>query len=200
MSDRTARKMAKDSILHDSMRVAPIFARVFRKLYGHPCWLVKPGYAGFLTMEFGEPHLEIREPTDSHAASKQVRELFARRMVTVRGDWHLWICWCDWAVFSNGKIIGELSTTRRIQRAAHVLDGQKLISFSLGKRKGHSVFEFDLGARLETLPYDRKSEQWMLFTPTGRVLTLRADDQYSYEPGDTAADSKKWKPVRGKDR
>jgi hypothetical protein len=39
-----------------------VFAETFSKLYGLPCWDVKPGLFPSLTLEFGEPHLDIREP------------------------------------------------------------------------------------------------------------------------------------------
>jgi hypothetical protein len=37
------------------------FEKVFKGILGKPCWDVKPGHGSFLTMEFGKPHLEVRE-------------------------------------------------------------------------------------------------------------------------------------------
>jgi hypothetical protein len=69
------------------MQIAPIFHRVFREIYGKPCWNVRPGYGSFLTLEFGKPHLDVREPA---AASKddslRVQRLLARRSVFVHGE------------------------------------------------------------------------------------------------------------------
>ena len=44
------------------MPVNPVFERVFRKLYGKPCWGVTNWYGSGIHFEFGKPHLEIREP------------------------------------------------------------------------------------------------------------------------------------------
>src|SRR4051812_45142066 len=98
------------------MRVDPIFQRTFSELYGKAAWGVKPGFGSFITLEFGRPHLEIREPiSPKSAVSKKLRDVLARRQIVVRGDWHLWIYCCKWQVFSGGRRIG-FSESRDIQR------------------------------------------------------------------------------------
>ena len=177
-------------------RLDPVFGRVFRKLYNLPCWNVKPGYSSFLTFEFGQPHLRIDEPRKPKGeVSPRVRKLLARRRIYVHGDWHLWIYCCDWGVFESGKIVGDCSSKSRIQKAAWALDGQKLVAVTIVPRGTRSIFEFDLGGRLETRPYDRRSEQWMLYCPSGRVLTFRADKMYSYGPGNRALKERNWRPI-----
>jgi hypothetical protein len=178
------------------MQTVPIFYKVFRELYGEPCWNVKPGYGSTLTLEFGKPHLDVSEPTVARkGASRRVRRSLARRRVFVHGEWHLWIYSCAWEVLSNGKHVGNGSTERSMRRAADLLDGQKLIGFSFSSKKVQCVFEFDLGATLRTVPYDKKGEQWMLYTPEGKILTLRADRRYQYTRTDLPRDRGPWKPA-----
>jgi hypothetical protein len=178
------------------MKIAPIFQRAFSSLYGQPCWGVRPGYGSFLTLEFGAPHLEVREPImASKTASAKVRISLARRNVYPRGEWHLWIYCCDWELLSNGKRIADGSTRNKMRRAADVLNGQKLTRFSVSPRKILCTFEFDLGAVLTTRPFDKKSEQWLLYEPEHRVLVLRADGHYRYERSNAPEDPKKWKPI-----
>jgi hypothetical protein len=178
------------------MDIVPIFHKVFRELYGEPCWNVKPGYGSFLTLEFGKPHLEVREPSvASKDASGKVRRLLARRSIFVHGEWHLRIASCAWEVLSNGKHVGNGSTKPSMRRAADLLDGQKLTRFSFLPEKAWSVFEFDLGATLRTVPYDRKSELWVLHTPTQKALTLRADRRYQYMRADLPEDRGLWRPA-----
>jgi len=154
---------------------------VFSRLYRVPCWGVKPGIFPSLTLEFGEPQLHIREPMEpSNVASPKVQQLLRRRHVVVHGAWHLWIYYCHWSVFHNEKLVGDSSSPKRVQRAAHSLNGQALIAFDLTLRGCTCVFEFDLGGRLVTRPCNRHGEQWLLFTPSGKVLVLRADKRYSY--------------------
>lgn len=169
----------------------------FRKLLGKPCWGVKRGWGSFLTLEFGEPHLKIYEPRESTSESKKVREAAARRLAYVGGDWHLWIYCCAWGVFDeSGQLVGDSSTKKSIDRAARFLNGQALSSSTLIPRGMHTVLEFDLGARLETKPYDRRSEQWMLYEPAGKVLTVRADKRYTYGSADSTPEQMRWLPIQ----
>ncbi len=179
-----------------SIAINRVFERVFRPVYGLPCWGVQPGCGSFLTLEFGEPHLRIREPIDSeNKVPLRVKRHLARRRVFVKGQWHLWIYCCDWSVYENGKVKGDSTSRRRIRRAAEVLDGQKLTSVTITPRGCRSVFKFDLGARLETKPFDRKSEQWMFFQLSGKILTLRADKKYSHIKSNTQPNFEQWRPI-----
>jgi hypothetical protein len=76
------------------------------------------------------------------------------------------------------------------------MDGEKLVRFTLVPRGLHCTFEFDLGSILVTKPFSRTHEQWMLYEPTGKVLTLRADKRYSHHPSDRADNQKDWKPIQ----
>jgi len=178
------------------MRIAPIFQKVFKEIYGKPCWNVRPGYGSFLMLEFGRPHLEVHEPTvSSKVSSPRVRRLLARRNIFVHGEWHLRIDCCAWEVLSTGRHVANGSTKRSMQRAARLLDGQKLTRFSFVSKKVQCVFEFDLGATLRTMPYDRDGEQWVLSTPKNKALTLRADGRYQYMRRDLPRDRGLWRPV-----
>jgi hypothetical protein len=178
------------------MQTAPIFQKVFREIYGKSCWNVKPGYGSFFTLEFGKPHLEVCEPTVANkAVPRKVRRLLARRNVFVHGEWHLRIDSCAWEVLSNGRHVGNGTTKLSMRRAADLLNGQKLIQFSLFPKELQCVFEFDLGATLRTVPYDRKGAQWVLHTPDQKALTLRADRRYQYMRPDQPRDRGLWKPA-----
>jgi hypothetical protein len=178
------------------MPTAKVFETIFKGIYGKPCWNVKPGHGSFLTLEFGQPHLEVREPTlASTGASPRVRKVLTRRNVFVHGEWHLWIYCCDWEVLTKGKGTGDSSTKSRIRLAADVLSGQRLIRFSFDPKKVRCVFQFDLGATLRTVPYDEDSEQWSLYTPKHMVLTLRADHRYQYIRSDLPRNQDAWMPV-----
>ena len=156
--------------------------RWFRPVLGRPCWGVRRGWGSFLTLEFGRPRLLVREPVSDleKFSTKEARELFQLRQVTVRGQWHLWIYCCDWTVHHRGRLVGDSSSPRRIDRAAWYLDGQKLVDVSLAPRGARVHLTFDLGAVLTTVPYSRREEQWMLYEPGGNVLTFRADRHYCY--------------------
>lgn len=177
------------------MRVDPIFQRVFRQVYGNPCWGVQNCLGSDIVFEFGKPHLEIREPRSaSPKASKRVREFFATRGVHVHGDWHLWIWMCDWEVFKSGKRLGSNRSRSRLEWAVQKLNGQKLVGFSI-HGNGTCTFKFDLGGVLVTQPFDRDGDQWILYCPEKKVLTLRGADKYSFRPSNTPDEATPWRPV-----
>jgi len=179
------------------MQIDPIFENAFGKIYGLPAWRVSPGWGSFLTLEFGDPHLEVREPVVAKGnVSERVKKDLALRRVFIHGDWHLWINCCNWEVTSGGNPVGKSTVARSIQTAADFLDGQKLTQFTLDPEPMRSVFEFDLGGKLETHPYDNESEQWLFYDRRAHtVLILRADGMYSLGPSDRAVEFE-WKPVQ----
>lgn len=172
--------------------VAPV-ERVFAPLRDLPCWNVRRGQGSFLTFEFGAPRLVVREPiTTSRDVSPRVRRGLARRHVYTAGEWHLWIYCCLWQVRDQRRLIGDWTSRQRIDRAATFLDGQKLISVSIASRGVRTVFEFDLGGRLETEPYDRQREQWHLYEPAGTVFTIKAGRYYQHARGDVPEGAADW--------
>lgn len=173
---------------------------VFRPLYGQPCWNARSGYGSFLTMEFGKPSLKIREPRiPCVSETPSPAKYLARRVVTVRGQWHLWIHSCEWQVVTGKKRIGHSnlkgSSKRPIVRAADELDGQKLQCVSFNVQSGKTIFEFDLGSLLETRPYNQTSDQWLLYEPSGYVSALRGDGHFSHQPGETPPDEQVYQPL-----
>ncbi len=167
--------------------------RSFGRLRDLPCWGVKRGFGSFLTFEFGEPRLVIREPIGAGLAmSSAGRRVIRRRTAYARGEWHLWIYCCHWGVFEGERLVGDCSSNRRIDRAAGFLNGQKVESLTISPKGMRCAFQFDLGGRLETRPFDRKSEQWMLYEPSGRVLAVRADRTMSYVGAKRRADEQTW--------
>jgi len=167
--------------------------KAFAEVLGLPCWGVKKGQGSCLTLEFGEPHLLIREPVQANSRFPRIRRLMGRRHVYVAGSWFLWVWACNWSVRTGGKLIGDSSTPRRAARAARELDGQKLVGIILAKRGARTRFLFDLGSVLETTPYSRMGEQWMLYTPKKRVLVFRGDRRYSIQRSDRPEPKGPWK-------
>ena len=172
---------------------------VFKPIIGKPCWQVQQGYGSFLTFEFGEPQLRIQEPRQaSEQASEKLRKRWARRSIYVCGGWHLWVYICDWRIFLKNEELANSSSTRKtIKTALLEIDGQALTSVTI-KKSFVSIFEFDLGGRLETTPnyddYEKDSELWLLYEPSGYVFTLRADGKYDHTPGDGSIEDK-WRPL-----
>ncbi len=173
---------------------------VFAPVYGKPCWNFEQGYGSFLTMEFGEPHLHIREPYEAPPqAPASVRRHAAQRFIWVHGDWHLWVYLCDWRIFFHGRQLADQDCKRSVVKKATIeLDGQALVRISLSPALV-TTLEFDLGGALEIVPntaeYGETSELWHLYEPSGDVFTLRSDGRYSRMPGDTPYGEHVWEPL-----
>ena len=176
---------------------------IFQPLYGKPCWQVEQGYGSFLTFEFGEPFLRIQEPRQaSEQASEKVRRNAARRFVYVHGEWHLWIYICNWRIIFKGDELANSDANRRtIKKALIEINGQKLTNVTVTSSL-LSVFEFDLGGRLEAYPdyenFKRTVDLWLLYEPSGDVFTLRADGQYCHTPGNIPGKKELWQPLDNK--
>ena len=104
--------------------LAPIFERLFKPLYGQPCWGVRPGIRPTLTLEFGKPHLVVRQPiVASPEATDEVRTALRRRRVYPHGEWHLWIYCCHWRALANGtELAWSESSREQIAAAANEID------------------------------------------------------------------------------
>ena len=167
---------------------------IFSSVIGKFCWDAEQGYGSFLTFEFGEPHLDIWEMTRSKDG---IREKL--RSVAVNGDWHLWIYLCDWKIYSHDTLKASSQSSKRdIMRAMGRLNGQILSHVEVYPSCTTTLL-FELGDRLETMPnvteYGSDSELWLLYEHSGKVFTLRADQTYSYQPGNTPRNDESWQPL-----
>ncbi|HEX8341242.1 MAG TPA: hypothetical protein VF624_10060 [Tepidisphaeraceae bacterium] len=161
--------------------ICPTFDDLFTPLVNLPCWGVRQGHGSFVTMEFGQPHQVIHEVWTPKSGSHR----HPRRVVAIRGDWHLWIYCCSWQIkhFDETLATSE-STAKAIAVACNRLDGQSFNGFQAQPAEGKSRFAFDLGGVLETWPTsDRVLEQWLLYCPDGNVFTYRSDGQVNFKPG-----------------
>ena len=164
----------------------------FEPILGCPAWQVKKGYGSFLTLEFGEPSLVIDEPREPRRPRN--------RIVTIRGDWHLWIYCCNWEIAQDGKRLAHSeSDDEIIAKATAQLDGQCLERLWMEPGTVVTHFEFDLGAVLKTFPYDddddEPNEQWMLYEPSGDVLSVRSDNRFCHGSAETPPNEEQWLPL-----
>ena len=152
------------------MSECDIIERSFRPLIGLPCWNARRSHGSIMMMEFGEPHLRIREPKGK----------LRNRLVIPRGQWGLFIYLCNW-IIDNGdnRIAHSESANEEMDNAIAFLDGQSLVSVNKGPRHAALEFCFDLAGRIRTFPYEQDSdeEQWTLYEPNGWALNCTASGE-----------------------
>lgn len=174
----------------------------FLPILGLPAWQVRKGHGSFITLEFGEPELTIEEPRVLPVLIDDAKARTMIRHVHVSGQWHLWIYCCAWSLTLDGAELAHCEADdTTIGRALRVLNGQALTSVEVEPADGGTTFAFDLGCALATRPLPDETpngepvEQWMLYQPSGAVLTVRGDGQYRLQPGNTPGDDGRWAPI-----
>ena len=135
-----------------------------------PCWNVQQGVGSFITLEFGQPILKIGKIYKRKGKPK--------RQVYVHGEWHLWIYCCNWEYFQDSELIAHNESSKReMKQATNDLNGQSLSQIAFDGQS--TIFEFDLGGRLEIYPsneYGNENiEQWYLFLQREHVITFHAN-------------------------
>src|SRR5688572_14035512 len=119
-------------------------AEHFRPLLGKPCWGVHYDRPLNLSFKFGEPYLEIDEPREARPdASDWMGKLLARRRITVRGRWGLWVYLARWRLtYADPRVVKWTSPKRATAEALLDLDGQKLTRVEVNRETGASRFDF----------------------------------------------------------
>lgn len=156
----------------------------FRRLYGHPCWGLEWSRQMNFSINFGKPSLKVREPYVTRSQFQVVQDLSSRRLVTVRGEWWLWLWCCHWQLSMNTDILATGSSSiRRIEKGMSQLSGQKLVSLSVNERTGFTRFDFDLGCHLHCRRFERdsKDELWTLYRPSGYVLSVHGNGTFCHQ-------------------
>ncbi|MDX1970371.1 MAG: hypothetical protein SFV23_24590 [Planctomycetaceae bacterium] len=108
----------------------------------------------------------------------------SRRLVTVRGEWWLWIYCCYWQLTSGDlQLATGSSSLRRIELATSQLDGQELVSVDVEPETGATRFVFDLGCVLQCRRFkrDTDAELWLLYRPSGYVLSVHGNGTFGHQ-------------------
>jgi hypothetical protein len=186
----------------DDVRVMHPIADFVRPVLGRPSWLVKRGHGSFVTMEFGSPEVDVREPRLMPVFIEGAPAKTNQRYSFVGGEWHLWIYCCEWSLMLDGVQLAHCeSDDVTMSRALHVLNGQALTEVDMEPADGRTRFTFDLGCSLFTLPaeagvYENEPvEQWYLYARSGLVLAVRGDGSYKINDRHEKREDREWRPI-----
>lgn len=173
--------------------------RAWTDLVGRCCWGVSWERQLGLSMSFGEPALAVREPYESGSSSARLRRLASYRDVAVRGAWWFWALCGRWRLSLRDEgPVTPAASGRRIAEALALLTGQRLARAAVEPGTGATRLEFDLGGVLEVRgSVCDDGALWSLYRPSGYVLSVRTDGQYSHERG---THDSRWRPMQGRSR
>lgn len=168
---------------------------------GKACWLVKRGHGSFVTMEFGEPQVQVSGPYLRRVFIEGAPERSLRRSAFVRGDWHLWIYCCRWSLTLEGiQLAHDESDGTTMNRALSVLNGQILTAVQI-EPDSRTTFSFDLGCTFLTYPApagtfgDKPMEQWLWYGRSGPVAAVHDNGTYALIPRGATCQDKQWQPI-----
>ena len=150
------------------------------------CWQVRWDNQVGLDMNFGRPHLVIREPRRSSSRWPRVRALAARRRAHLHGTHWLQIAPEAWEiVLDDGTRARRGAAARQSDVACARLTGERLVEVRIDVKTGVSEFRFDLGGVIRvrrprgwgTEPDD---QLWTLHGPGHQYVAVFAGGTYSY--------------------
>lgn len=156
----------------------PDLSSISKYLLGQIAWGVARGPGSFLHIEFGDPHLVVREPISPRTATaERAKRALKRRHAHVEGDWTLWIEYGDWRLQTeHAALDSETAPGGDADECLRDLNGQRLVSVAAGSRPNGTVFKFDLGAVLEVWPSAEIADtQWSLKSRDGSVASFGHD-------------------------
>lgn len=176
-------------------------ASQFAPLIGQYCWGVSFEPRLNLSMSFGRPAITVREPSTVASRLPQVRRQFSRRVVTIRGEWWLWLN-APWRLkLPIGLGPGTTSEGHhsRLRAALRALDGQALTSVEVNAATGRTRLFFDLGAELDVHVRQAPKRAQRLWTmaehASGRHLSVRSDGTVWRGRGTSMPDAMQWRPI-----
>ncbi len=140
-------------------------------LIGLFCWGVKPGVGSSLTLEFGDPELDVRDPVDpSSGISSKAAATLRRRRVRVLGEWSLWLR-APWKLVQGES--QKNSESEALEPIAAEIDGRVLEGIET-LSSGSTRFRFEGGVVVETaLGEISGAPQWVLVRADEFSLSFR---------------------------
>jgi hypothetical protein len=141
---------------------------ILATLIGKIAFSLKQSYGSFFFVEFGGPHLRLREPIEPKPeASEKAKTSLRRRRVHVVGTWSLFVQDCNWTLTNEQQSVCQADAPENMENLFRGVEGQYLISARIDHATKTCTLEFDLGASLKLWPRidrnpDPSEDQWRL--------------------------------------
>ncbi|MCB1839358.1 MAG: hypothetical protein KDI61_03725 [Alphaproteobacteria bacterium] len=163
-----------------------------QKLSGLCCWDAKNTEFSWLSLNFGSPRLDIREPKDLETLKKysspRIKLKNSLRRVRLRGDFWIWVDCCYWEILFRGENISNSSSNRPIiQNAINIIDGQIIKRIEIFPDLVQTKIFFDLGGEIHMRLEGQSDDQplWHIFNDIeGSIYSFRDNGKLEY--GDSA--------------
>jgi hypothetical protein len=148
--------------------------RLFAPIIGQIVWSTKRGHGSFLTLEFGNPHLAVREPIKTKLLLGRPKAALERRHVICSGQWGLWITYSNWKVSAEGTTCEHQDEPDRVDKVLQAIDGQRLLAVKFAIQTKTLTIQFDRAGSIHTWPPEntdeRADELWALINNEKGVI------------------------------
>lgn len=145
-----------------------------KPLEGHVVSRIKLGYGSFITIDFGKNR--VLKYATKHGIKQRER-----------GEWRIWIYMCAWRIDKNQKpfLGSEDDFSREVfQEKLSEIKGKKLLSFDILNTAFDSQIKFESDFAINLFSFGTQKEQWILFRPEKKVLTVGPGDRWVYRNED----------------
>jgi hypothetical protein len=157
-----------------------------KRMIGELCWKVYCNNFINLSLRFGKPKIvNVREPRKSASKTEIVRRFANRRIVSIEGDWKIWIYLSRWRIVRSSKCLATSSSSNlKKDLAFDDLNGQRLLGIYVNPNNGATRFTFDLDTVLEVRRFDSRSkdELWLIYGRDGIERSVRGNGVFKREP------------------
>ena len=131
-------------------------------------------------MDFGRPHIQVRNPIQSSSSLPRVRKNLGRRRVFLHGQWHLLIVDARWRVVVDGAAVSSDDEPNKTDEVLKGLGGQRLSEVDVMIPDEKFNLKFDLGGLVEIdCSGGGEQDKWILSDfGVGRVVAYRGGNDY----------------------
>ena len=156
--------------------------QLWMPVIGRLAWGFTRVHGSIFFIEFGHPHLFVREPSASRSDSAKARRRAARRLVHLEGDWHFTVVYGDWTIrTAHGSLDSATSAGSVADECLTDLQGQRLVAVEPGDLPNSCRWNFDLGGILDVSPSTEiPDEQWTLHPWNGEIAVYGHDGTLTF--------------------
>lgn len=113
---------------------------IIHSMIGEYVWSARCDEYRVLRLDFGMPHLRVREPQYIPEANAAVQAVLSRILIIPTGKWHLFVETGCWNVRVGEFEVSRRDADRTTDQCLSYLDGQKLVSVECRPENGDWIF------------------------------------------------------------
>jgi hypothetical protein len=154
----------------------------FLELIGQLAWSIKQTHGSCFLMEFGGPHLRVRERQPQQVTG--IPTAHERRRVTLFGDCSLLVLDCNWTFSVDCHFVNQDTSLDKMRNAFSAFEGQYLSSATFDGDTNSYTLQFDLSGSLKLSSKDGSNpfdDQWQLHFIDERVISLQNNGGFTIE-------------------